>query len=35
MAKSLISGLPLPPELREIVYVRSYAQGENIAEEID
>jgi superfamily II DNA helicase RecQ len=35
IAKPLISGLPLPPGSRGVVYVRSYAQGEDIAEEMD
>jgi superfamily II DNA helicase RecQ len=35
MAKPLISRLSLPPGSRGVVYVRSYAQGEGIAEEMD
>jgi superfamily II DNA helicase RecQ len=35
IAEPLIRILPLPPGLRGVVYVRSYTQGESIAEEID
>ena len=34
MAKPLIRQLPLPPASRGVVYVRSYAPGESVAEEM-
>jgi superfamily II DNA helicase RecQ len=35
IAEPLIRGLPLPPASRGVIYVRSYAQGESVAEEMD
>jgi superfamily II DNA helicase RecQ len=35
MAEPLIRGLPLPPASRGVIYVRSYTQGESVAEEMD
>jgi hypothetical protein len=35
MAKPLIRQLPLPPASRGVIYVRSYALGESVAEEMD
>jgi hypothetical protein len=34
-AEPLIRRLPLPPATRGVIYVRSYAQGESVAEEMD
>jgi superfamily II DNA helicase RecQ len=34
-AEPLIRGLPLPPASRGVIYVRSYVQGESVAEEMD
>jgi hypothetical protein len=34
-AEPLIRRLPLPPASRGVIYVRSYAQGERVAEEMD
>jgi superfamily II DNA helicase RecQ len=34
-AEPLIRRLPLPPGSRGVIYVRSYAQGESVAEEMD
>jgi superfamily II DNA helicase RecQ len=33
-AEPLIRGLPLPPGSRGVIYVRSYSQGESVAEEM-
>ena len=35
VAEPLIRGLPLPPGSRGVIYVRSYTQGESVAEEMD
>src|SRR5271156_2957757 len=35
VAKPLIRRLPLPPASRGVIYVRSYTQGESVAEEMD
>ena len=34
-AEPLIRGLPLPPGSRGVMYVRSYAEGESVAEAMD
>jgi hypothetical protein len=34
-AEPLLRGLPLPPASRGVIYVRSYTQGQRVAEEMD